>query len=83
MTIQLSRRRLLQAACGAAPAMFAPSWLRAETPYPGKPIIVKVAFPAGGPADESIRAAAVVMKRSLGQNVIADNVPGEAARFAR
>lgn len=76
MTIQLSRRRLLQAACGAVPAMLAPSLLRAQAPYPSKPIIVKVAFPAGGPADESIRAAAVVMKRSLGQNVIADNLPG-------
>jgi tripartite-type tricarboxylate transporter receptor subunit TctC len=76
MTIQLSRRRLLQAACGAVPAMLVPSLLRAEAPYPGKPIVVKVAFPAGGPADDSIRAAAVVMKRSLGQNVIADNLPG-------
>lgn len=76
MTIQLSRRRLLQTACGAVPAMLAPSWLRAEGTYPGKPVVIKVAFPAGGPADESIRAAAVVMKRSLGQNVIADNLPG-------
>nr|WP_315594528.1 tripartite tricarboxylate transporter substrate binding protein [uncultured Cupriavidus sp.] len=75
MTIQLSRRRLLQAAC-AAPALLAPSWLRAQEPYPSKPIIIKVAFPAGGPADESIRAASVVMKRSLGQSVVADNLPG-------
>lgn len=44
--------------------------------YPTKPITIKVAFPAGGPADASIRAANVVLQRSLGQPLVSENVPG-------
>lgn len=44
--------------------------------YPARPITVKVAFPAGGPADVSIRAANVVLQRSLGQPLVSENVPG-------
>ncbi|MGO4307551.1 tripartite tricarboxylate transporter substrate binding protein [Cupriavidus sp. RAF12] len=76
MTAQWTRRRLLQAAIGSAPALWYPSILRAESRYPGKPVVIKVAFPAGGPADASIRAAAVVLQKDLGQNVLADNLPG-------
>lgn len=71
-----TRRRLLQAALGAVPALGAPLVLRAEAGYPSKPVIIKVAFPAGGPADSSIRAASVVLKQNLGQSVLADNLPG-------
>jgi tripartite-type tricarboxylate transporter receptor subunit TctC len=34
--------------------------------YPNRPITIKVAFPAGGPADVSIRAANIVLQRHLG-----------------
>lgn len=44
--------------------------------YPAKPITIKVAFPAGGPADAAIRAANVVLQRSLGQSLVTENVPG-------
>ena len=44
--------------------------------YPSRPITIKVAFPAGGPADVSIRAANVVLQRNLGQPLISENVPG-------
>jgi tripartite-type tricarboxylate transporter receptor subunit TctC len=44
--------------------------------YPSRPITIKVAFPAGGPADVSIRAANVVLQRNLGQPLVAENVPG-------
>ncbi|GAB7547791.1 tripartite tricarboxylate transporter substrate binding protein [Cupriavidus sp. 8B] len=76
MAIQWTRRRLLRAAFGSVPALWYPSLLLAETRYPNKPIVIKVAFPAGGPADASIRAAAVVLQKNLGQNVLADNLPG-------
>ena len=44
--------------------------------YPSRPITIKVAFPAGGPADVSVRAANVILQRNLGQPVVAENVPG-------
>lgn len=44
--------------------------------YPSRPITIKVAFPAGGPADASIRAANVVLQRDLGQPLVSENVPG-------
>lgn len=76
MAIQMTRRRLLQAGMGAASTLLFPSIGRTEASYPSKPVIIKVAFPAGGPADASVRAASVVLQRNLGQNVIADNMPG-------
>lgn len=44
--------------------------------YPSRPITIKVAFPAGGPADVSIRAANVVLQRNLGQPLVAENILG-------
>lgn len=44
--------------------------------YPSRPVTIKIAFPAGGPADVSIRAANVVLQRNLGQSLIAENIPG-------
>jgi tripartite-type tricarboxylate transporter receptor subunit TctC len=46
--------------------------------YPAKHITIKIAFPAGGPADVSIRAANTVLQRNLGQPLISENVPGAA-----
>lgn len=50
--------------------------------YPSKPIVVKTAFPAGGPADASIRAASVVLQRSLGQPLVSENLPGANGSLA-
>lgn len=50
--------------------------------YPTKPITVKVAFPAGGPADVSVRAANVVMERDLGKPFVTENVPGANGSIA-
>jgi len=76
MSIVMTRRQVLQAGIGVASTVLFPSFGRAEASYPNKPVVIKVAFPAGGPADASIRAASVVLQRDLGQNVIADNLPG-------
>jgi len=77
MAIDMTRRRLMQAAgLGAASTLSCPSLVFADGRYPSKPIVIKVAFPAGGPADTSIRNATVVLQRNLGQSIVADNLPG-------
>lgn len=54
----------------------------AQSGYPNKPILVKIAFPAGGPSDASVRAANVILQRNLGQTVVADNMPGAGGSIA-
>jgi tripartite-type tricarboxylate transporter receptor subunit TctC len=66
------------AACLVASAALA----AAAEPYPSKPIFIKTAFPAGGPADASIRAASVVLQRALGQPLISENQPGANGSLA-
>jgi len=51
-------------------------------PYPSKPILMKVAFPAGGPADVAIRAASVVLQRNLGQQLVSENLAGANGSIA-
>ncbi|HEV2160478.1 tripartite tricarboxylate transporter substrate binding protein [Bradyrhizobium sp.] len=50
--------------------------------YPAKPLTIKVAFPAGGPADVAVRAANVVLERYLGKPIITENVPGANGSIA-
>lgn len=50
--------------------------------YPTKPLMMKVAFPAGGPADVSIRAANVVLERQLGRPIVTENVSGANGSIA-
>ncbi|HEX7791075.1 MAG TPA: tripartite tricarboxylate transporter substrate binding protein [Afipia sp.] len=59
-----------------APLVLCASETASAQEYPVKPITIKVAFPAGGPADAAIRAANVVLQRSLGQPLVSENVPG-------
>lgn len=73
----LSRRLLLRGACAACACGGLAHAVLAQTgPFPAKPMVVKMAFPAGGPADVSIRAAAVVLQQSLGQPLVVDSMPG-------
>ena len=62
-----SRRTLLTAAL-AAPAS-AQSW-------PGRPLRMIVAFPAGGSTDSVLRLIAPGMERTLGQPLLIENRPG-------
>lgn len=73
--IALHRRLFLRLAAACLPLLGASPAAMAQA-FPAKPIIIKVAFPAGGPADASIRAASIVLQRNLGQNVVSDNLPG-------
>jgi tripartite-type tricarboxylate transporter receptor subunit TctC len=60
----------------------------AQTDYPSRPITVIVPFAAGGPTDTVARLVAEPMTRTLGQQVLIENVGGAggtlgAARVAR
>jgi tripartite-type tricarboxylate transporter receptor subunit TctC len=59
----------------AAAVMLAAGLANAET-YPAKPITMIVPFAAGGPTDTVARTVASVMSKSLGQQVIIENVGG-------
>jgi tripartite-type tricarboxylate transporter receptor subunit TctC len=44
--------------------------------YPSRPITMIVPFAAGGPSDAVARVMSTVMSRSLGQNIVIENVTG-------
>jgi tripartite-type tricarboxylate transporter receptor subunit TctC len=46
--------------------------------YPSRPITMIVPFAAGGPADAVAHIMADVMKRSLGKNIVIENVSGRS-----
>jgi tripartite-type tricarboxylate transporter receptor subunit TctC len=48
----------------------------AADPYPSKPITMIVPFAAGGPTDTVARTVGAVMSKSLGQQIIIENVGG-------
>ena len=56
-------------------------WAGAQS-YPAKPIMIKVAYPAGFGVDASVRPAAPIMQGSLGQNLVIDNMPGANGSIA-
>lgn len=66
----------------AASGIGLPALAQTQAAYPSKPILVKIAFPPGGPSDASVRAANVILQRNLGQTVVADNMPGAGGSIA-
>lgn len=68
----LSRRSSLNALLLAA---CAPLYALAQG-HSGKPISIVVPYPAGGPADVTARQMEAVMRRSLGQAMIVENISG-------
>jgi tripartite-type tricarboxylate transporter receptor subunit TctC len=50
----------------------------AAQPYPSRPITIIVPFAAGGPTDTVARVMSNVMSRSLGQNIVVQNITGES-----
>src|SRR5579872_4565821 len=74
--MKLHRRNVLQLAAAAAlPALSRTA--RAEN-YPTRPITMIVPFAAGGPTDVIGRLLADHMGRTLGQNVVVEDVTGAA-----
>src|SRR4030095_5866899 len=50
--------------------------------FPTKPIVIKVAYPAGGPADVAIRDYAPSLPQQLGQPAVVENVSGANGSIA-
>jgi tripartite-type tricarboxylate transporter receptor subunit TctC len=73
--MNLHRRNILALAAAALPALARAA--RAEN-YPARPITMIVPFAAGGPTDVVGRLFAAHMGRTLGQNVIVEDVTGAA-----
>lgn len=62
------------ALCGAAPAT--------AQPYPIKPILIKIGYPAGAGVDAAVRPSVPVLQRALGQNLVVENMPGASGSIA-
>jgi tripartite-type tricarboxylate transporter receptor subunit TctC len=69
----IKRRQLVQVMGAALAAPFVTA--RAQS-FPGKPIKLIIAFPAGGPTDITMRSLADGASKILGQTVIIENKPG-------
>ncbi len=77
---QASRRKLLAATLCLATAALGP-WgaAHAEAPYPSKPIVFVVPYPAGGANDMMGRLLGQKIGEALGTTTIVDNKPGAGA----
>jgi tripartite-type tricarboxylate transporter receptor subunit TctC len=75
--IHLDRRDAIAAMLAPlfAGSSFAQAW-------PARPVIVKVAYPAGGPADVAARKLQPGLTSSLGQPVVIENLPGAGGSIA-
>lgn len=67
-------KRLLTACAIGLGLLSAPTW--AQQNYPNRPIRIVVPYPAGGLADNVIRAIGERLSPRLGQPVVIDNRPG-------
>ena len=73
--MKLERRRFLHLAAGAATVPFA-SRVASGQAWPARPITLIVPFPPGGTTDVAARIVADHMSRTLGQQLVVQNVSG-------
>jgi tripartite-type tricarboxylate transporter receptor subunit TctC len=81
-TDRLRARRALLLRLAAIGAAALPTWPRAESAWPTKPIRFVVPFAPGGSSEIVARSTAVELAKLLGQNVYVDNKPGGAGNVA-
>ena len=72
---------LLKAAVLLVPLATVPH-ANSQAVFPSKPIVVRMAYPAGGPADASLRDFIPTLQRELGQPVVVENMPGANGSIA-
>ena len=72
----MNKRRFLQAAGGAAAALFAPHASWAADAYPDRPIRMLVPFQPGSTPDIWARALGSALTARLGQPMVVENMPG-------
>lgn len=77
---RITRRACMGAIAGTAAALSGVSSFAQA--YPTKTIFIKVAYPAGGPADAITRAGQAALQASLGQTVVVENIPGASGSIA-
>lgn len=74
--VRINRRTCLRlSAAGVAIAFAAPA-LRAQSPWPSRPVHMVVPFPAGGIVDNVTRALLPKLTAALGQPIVVDNKAG-------
>jgi tripartite-type tricarboxylate transporter receptor subunit TctC len=73
--VKLPRRQFLHLAAGAAALPVMPHIARAQA-YPSRPITMIVPFAPGGGTDVAARVAADHMSKTLGQQIVVQNVSG-------
>lgn len=71
-----SRRSAIQALAALASIAVYPAWSQT------RPLSLKVAYSAGGPADSAARQLQVPLQAALGQTVIVENAPGAGGSLA-
>src|SRR5215510_4459795 len=73
--MKFPRRQFLHLAAGAV-ALPAVSQVACAQTYPSQPVTVIVPFAAGGTSDVIVRIVAEQMSRTLGQQLVVENVGG-------
>ena len=70
----------LAVGCAALATMVIAAELRAQEPFPSRPVQVIVPATAGGPVDTAVRMIAPALETALGQPVVLLNRPGASGR---
>src|SRR6476620_4306030 len=80
MKSTMSRRQFLSAltATGAAGLAGALPKFAFAAGYPDRPILFVCPWPAGGTADQTMRALCAAASKSLGQSIVVENKAGAA-----
>lgn len=74
--------RTLLAACTVFLMASAPTAAQAADPYPAKPVILMVPYPAGGLSDAIARGLNNRLSKALGQPVLVENIGGVSGAIA-
>src|SRR2546430_17287738 len=78
----MQRRGISRLAAAALLASALASGWAAAQPYPNRPITLVVPFPPGGATDAIARIVQDSMSRSLGQQIVIENIGGAGGMIA-